>query len=117
MGIFLADVSGSMKGLALNNLKRALIEGSRFIDPQNAIGLVVFSDKVEQRLPVRKFDLLHRAAFVAAVEDMDANGNTAMYDGIMVSLKLLLAAKNQMPNSKPMLFLLTDGETNHGLTY
>ena len=38
--IFLCDVSGSMGGSRLNGVKKALTSGSKFISPENSIGLV-----------------------------------------------------------------------------
>ncbi len=117
VAVFLGDVSGSMEGVPLRNLKRALLAGSQFIDPENSIGLVVFNQEVKQLLSVGKFTLNHRAMFTAAVQDMSAGGGTAMYDGIVVALKLLVAAKAKQPECKPLLIVLTDGETNAGLSF
>ena len=74
VAVFLGDVSGSMEGVPLRNLKRALMAGSQFIDPENSIGLVVFNQEVKQLLPVGKFTLNQRALFTAAVQDMSAGG-------------------------------------------
>jgi Ca-activated chloride channel homolog len=117
VAVFLGDVSGSMEGVPLRNLKRALMAGSQFIDPENSIGLVVFNQEVKQLLPVGKFTLNQRALFTAAVQDMRAGGGTAMYDGILVALKMLVAAKAKQPECKPLLIVLTDGETNTGLSF
>ena len=40
-----------------------------------------------------------------------------MYDGILVALKMLVAAKAKQPECKPLLIVLTDGETNAGLSF
>ena len=113
--VFLCDVSGSMDGSRLNALKKSLLGGSEFIAPENSIGIVLFSNQVSVVLPIEKFTLAHKASFHAAVEDMTAGGQTAMYSGIVVSLSLLLDEKQKNPNAKTTLFVLTDGETNAGL--
>ncbi len=115
--IFLCDVSGSMNGSRLNALKKSLLGGSEFIGSENSIGLVVFNHAVSVTLPVQPFNLSHKAAFHAAVEDMSAGGQTAMYSGIAVSLSMLLQEKQKNPNAKTTLFVLTDGETNNGLKF
>lgn len=115
--IFLCDVSGSMSGSRLQGVKDALVKGSAFISPDHAIGLATFNDGVTINLPIKKFDLLHRASFVAAVEDTSAEGKTAMYNGIAIALKLLAAEKQAHPEVRPMLFVLTDGQTMTGITY
>jgi Ca-activated chloride channel family protein len=115
--VFLSDVSGSMRGSRLRQLKRALLDGSSFIAPGNSIGLVEFSTDVRLVLPIKPFELLHRSAFHSAVQQMDADGNTAMYDGVAMALTLLVQDKRDNPDVKPMLFVLTDGETNRGLGF
>lgn len=117
VAVFLCDVSGSMHGGRLSRVKSALLQGSEFIGTNNSIGMVTFSDRVRKVLPVRQFDLNHKSAFRAAVEDMAAGGNTAMYDGVVASLSMLNAAVSANPNARPMLFVLTDGETNRGLDF
>ncbi len=115
--IFLCDVSGSMNGSRLNALKKSLLGGGEFIGSENSIGLVVFNHAVSVTLPIQPFNLSHKAAFHAAVEDMSAGGQTAMYSGIAVSLSMLLQEKQKNPNAKTTLFVLTDGETNNGLKF
>jgi Ca-activated chloride channel family protein len=115
--VFLCDVSGSMDGVPLQNLKRALLTGSQFIAAENAIGLVVFSDSVQQLLPIQQLTSHHRAMFAAAVQEMTAGGQTAMYNGMLVALKMLVTEKAVHPDSKPLLFVLTDGQTNAGLAF
>ena len=117
VAVFLCDVSGSMGGARINRLKNSLMGGSVFINPRNSIGLVLFSSKVTVVLPIAKFNLTQKAAFHAAVEDIRAGGRTAMYDGIAVALSLLLKEKENNPQAKPMLFVLTDGETGQGLSF
>ena len=106
-----------MDGARIAGVRRALIAGSKFISPENSIGLVLFSDKVRVVLPIRKFNLKQRARFVAAVEDMSVGGSTAMYDGVIEALSLLAEEKRRNPGVKPMLFVLTDGKTNMGHGY
>ena len=48
------------------------------------------------------------------MEDMQAVGGTATYDGITVGVKMLLEAKVKNPDAKLMLFLLSDGKQNEG---
>jgi Ca-activated chloride channel homolog len=115
--VFLADVSGSMGGTKIRQLRQALIEGSSFISSQNAIGLVSFASNVSVLLPIRPFQLVQQSAFQGAVKHLEAEGNTAMYDGIIVALSMLADYKRANPEVRPMLFVLTDGQTNRGLGF
>lgn len=112
--VFVADVSGSMAGEPLNNLKKSLINASQYINSDNYIGLVSYNSDVFINLPIAQFDLNHRAYFTGAVEDLDASGGTASFDAVCVALKMLLEAKEQNPDTKLIMFLLSDGETNSG---
>jgi Ca-activated chloride channel family protein len=112
--VFVADVSGSMDGAPLNRLKQSLLKASQYIGKDNSVGLVTFSTDVNINLPIAKFDLNQRSLFTGAVNDMQANGNTAMYDGIITATKMLVKEKAKNPKAKLMLFVLTDGETNCG---
>lgn len=114
VAVFVADVSGSMEGNPLNKLKQSLLTGSQYISKDNSIGLVTFSSDVNINLPIAKFDLNQRSLFTGAVEDMTPGGSTAMFDGIIVGIKMLMEEKAKNPNAKLMLFVLTDGETNSG---
>ena len=103
-----------MAGEPLNKLKQSLITGSQYISSDASIGLVSFSTDVNINLPIGKFDLNQRSLFVGAVESLNAGGNTAMFDAIIVATKILREEKDKNPNAKLMLFVLSDGETNYG---
>ena len=118
MAVFIADVSGSMGGAPLQNLQNSLINGSQYINATNYVGLVSYSTNVTVELPIAKFDLNQRSYFTGAVQSLSANGNTATYDAVLVALDMLMQAKEtaeaQGETIKPLLFVLSDGETNIG---
>lgn len=115
--VFVADVSGSMEGNRIAGVQQALREGASFISPESAIGLVTFNHEVQVRLPVRPFAALQNAAFQTAVDQMFPGGGTAMYDAIAVGLRQILDYRAENPDVRPMLFVLTDGETQDGMIY
>ena len=112
--VFVADISGSMMGEPLNELKKSLLNGAQYINSDNSIGLVTYSTDVYVNLPIAKFDINQRSLFAGAVTDLDASGSTATFDAILVALNMLMEAKQANPDTKPMLFVLSDGETNTG---
>ena len=116
IAVFVADVSGSMDGDPLSQLKKSLINGAQYINDNNYVGLVSYSSGVTKEVPIDKFDLNQRAYFQGAVEDLTAGGGTATYDGITVAIDMLEKAKKDKPNAKVMLFLLSDGVTTQGIT-
>jgi Ca-activated chloride channel family protein len=112
--VFVADVSGSMMGEPLNKLKESLRQGQKYIGQDNLIGLVSYSDDVRIDLPIAKFNLTQRSLFAGAVDDMQAVGSTATFDAIAVAMQMILDQQAIDPNLKPMIFVLSDGETNRG---
>ncbi|HAJ96905.1 MAG TPA: VWA domain-containing protein [Ruminococcus sp.] len=114
VAVFIADVSGSMIGDPLNRLKESLKSSSQYIGSKNYIGLVSYSNDVQVNLPIGEFDLNQRSYFTGAVEDLSASGATCTYDAVLQGIKMLEESKSAIPNAKPMLFVLSDGETNLG---
>lgn len=114
IAVFVADISGSMAGTPINSLKESLLATSSYISSDNYIGLVSYADNVHINLPVAKFDDEQRAYFSGAVKSLDIEGNTATYDALLIALKLMIDKKEEIPNAKLMLFLLSDGQQNRG---
>lgn len=112
--VFVADVSGSMEGSPLLKLKASLNQATDFIGNDADVGLVTFSDSVNIAVPIGKFDATQKSYFSNAVKNLKAGGSTAMFDAIIASEKMLIDAKEKNPNTRLMLFVLTDGETNRG---
>ncbi len=112
--VFVSDISGSMEGSPLLKLKASLNRASTFIDENTNIGLVTFSDTVNITLPIAKFDNTQKGYFLNAVKSMRASGGTAMFDAIIVAEHMLMEKYKENPNTRLMLFVLTDGESNRG---
>ncbi len=114
IAVFVADVSGSMFGSPINKLKESLINASQYINKNNYIGLVSYSSNVTINLPIAQFDLNQRSYFNGTVQSLSANGNTATFDAILVATNMLIEKQKEVPDSKLMMFVLSDGETNEG---
>ncbi|WP_219837291.1 VWA domain-containing protein [Paenibacillus sp. R14(2021)] len=114
--VFVTDTSGSMAGEPLNRLKESLLKGQKYLGKDNSIGLVSYSDDVSIKLPIKKYDTLQQSMFVGAVDSLQAAGGTATFDGIVVAMKMLQDELKANPNVKPLIFVLSDGETNEGLS-
>ncbi|WP_313638378.1 VWA domain-containing protein [Paenibacillus sp.] len=112
--VFVADVSGSMNGEPLYRLKQSLLTGQKFLGKDNSIGFVSYSDNVTINLPIGKYDTNQQSMFVGAIDSLQANGGTATFDGIVVALKMLQDEMKINPELKPIIFVLSDGETNEG---
>lgn len=115
--VFVADVSGSMDGTRIKNLKKALIESSDLISSTNAIGLVSYNESVNVDLNIRPFNIQQKALFIGAVEDLSTGGNTATNNAVLAAAKELIAYSRDHSDHKLVIFILSDGETNKGLDY
>lgn len=115
--VFVADISGSMEGSPLLNLKASLNRAIEVIASNANVGLITFSDDVNVAVQIGKFENNQRSYFSSAVKAMRAGGSTAMFDAVVVAQKMLMDAKIRNPNTKLMLFVLTDGETNRGYSF
>jgi Ca-activated chloride channel family protein len=111
---FVADTSGSMEGLRIKNLKKALIESSDLINTNNAIGLITYNDRVNVDLFIKPFNLQQKALFIGAVERLYAGGKTATNDAVLVAVDRLNEFEKTHPGYKKVIFVLSDGETNRG---
>ena len=114
IAVFVADISGSMGGTPLKSLKESLLSTSSYISSDNYIGLISYSASVHLNLPIDEFDAEHRAYFSGAVKDLDIEGSTATYDAVLVGLKMMIDKKEEIPNAKMMMFVLSDGDQNAG---
>lgn len=112
--VFVADVSGSMAGEPLNRLKESLLKGQKFLGKDNSIGFVSYSSDVTINLPIGKYDTNQQSMFVGAINSLQPVGGTATFDGLVVAMKMLKDELAVNPDMKPLIFVLSDGETNEG---
>jgi len=115
--IFVADVSGSMAGQRLDNLKRALVESADLINSVNAIGLVSYHEQVNVDLFVKSFDVRQKALFIGAVQRLTPGSRTATNDAVVVAANQLIEFKDKNPDHKLIMFVLSDGKTNRGMDF
>lgn len=114
VAVFVADCSGSMDGAPMMQLKESLSNGMNYINENNYIGLVSYSNNVTVELPIAKFDMNQKAYFQGAIDGLYASGGTASYNAIVVAEDMIEKAKVDHPNAKTMIFLLSDGAANQG---
>jgi Ca-activated chloride channel family protein len=115
--VFVVDVSGSMEGTRIQAVREAMVAARDFIKPETEVGVVEFNDVAMKRLDIAEFDLNQQGRYTAIAEDLTPGGGTAMYDGIVLGLKMLEDQRVTNPDVKPILVVLTDGETTDGLSF
>ncbi|MFK8025329.1 MAG: VWA domain-containing protein [Ilumatobacter sp.] len=115
--VFVVDVSGSMEGTRIQALRLAMLSAREFIKPETRVGIVEFDSNAVRRLTIGEFDLNQQGRYTAIAEDLSPGGGTAMYDGIVLGLDMLEEEVASNPDVKPLLVVLTDGETTEGLNF
>ena len=58
-----------------------------------------------------------KAYFTSAIKGLSANGGTATFDGTLVAIKMIQDKMKEYPNARPVIFVLSDGETNTGYSF
>ncbi len=80
--LLVIDVSGSMEGDKMEQAKEA---AHRFLDrvpAQNRVGLTIFSDFVEEVVPVKPFETVEND-IRTSIDNIYADGGTALFDAVM----------------------------------
>ena len=114
IAVFVTDVSGSMEGKPITSLKSGLVAASQYIDETNYIGLVSYANKVTVELPIDKFTSQQRAKFNGATKSLAVGGNTNTYTAVLQALKMIDDKKQEVPDARGVIFLLSDGDQNSG---
>ena len=117
VGVFVTDISGSMEGEPINKLKQSLLNSLQYINEDNYIGLVSYSSNVTINVPIDSMNNNQKAYFTSAIKGLTANGGTATYDGTLVAIKMIQDKLKEHPNARPVIFVLSDGETNTGHSF
>jgi Ca-activated chloride channel family protein len=111
------DTSGSMnQEQRLSQVKKAIRVASSAINAGNHVGLITFGDRPTRQLPLAPMDERGRQRLLATVQNLQADGSTALYDGLAVGLADLMRARGKDPNGRFHLLLLSDGKPTTGLS-
>ncbi len=111
------DTSGSMEGERLNALKQSLQRALQEINLGNYVGLLSFSDRPHKIVSLAPFDTSQHQRLLAAIDHLRADGNTALYDGVIVGLAELMNYRKKDLDGRFYLLLLSNGEVNRGLRF
>ena len=111
------DRSGSMRQHGrMRQLKKAVAIASGAINPGNQVGLISFGDRPIRHLPLQPYDSAMRGRLLAAVQELEPEGSTAIYDGLAVAVADLMRARQRDPQGRFVVLLLSDGDRTSGLT-
>jgi Ca-activated chloride channel family protein len=101
------DRSTSMQGMRLQQVKEGTRQIVDRLNEDDALAVVVFSDRAEVILPSQKN--VDKAMAKSIASTIQPSGGTEMLQGLTAGLKEL--ERNRSPESVNHLILLTDGQT------
>ena len=107
--LLVLDTSGSMSEAGrLENAKRGLEAFLAQIQPQDRVGLTIFSDQIQPLIPIGPFTK-NKAELESMVHRLIADGGTAVYDATADAFRTVsnLAGRDDRINA---VVVLTDGE-------
>jgi len=111
--VFLIDVSGSMFGDdRLGLLKKSFKKLVEKLDKDDKVSIVTYASGVNTLLDSVSGD--KKDEIIEAIENLEAGGSTAGYDGIQRAYAL--AEKNYSKDANNRIILATDGDFNVGIS-
>lgn len=123
--VFVLDTSGSMEGYRLQSLQEtmtSLIDGTATVDGmpvglrgREHVNILPFASEPGEPV-TRTYDLAEpggREALAGAIDDLSAEGLTAVYDSVLEAHSLVDTA----PGVIPSIVVMTDGDATAGATF
>ncbi len=106
------DVSGSMRGMKIENTKQALRMAARILREGDNLAMCVFSDSARLVLPPTSYNEKTRGIFESVIDELRPGGMTYLFDGLDLGLQHAEA----MHSDNNLTLLLSDGQANVGET-
>lgn len=103
------DRSGSMRGKPMETVREAALRLIDQLTPQDRLSLVSFNHEAEVVLANDRVE--DRKEIATRIENLVANGGTAIDEGLKLGIEEAAKGKQE---SVSQIFLLTDGENEHG---
>jgi Ca-activated chloride channel family protein len=111
---FVVDTSSSMKGDKLQQAKDGLTRALDAMAVNNQVGFLSFDTHIRTQIPVEPLTA-NRFRIADAVQQVQANGQTALYDAVQAGIEMTDAAPGEQDAIRAVV-VLTDGQANKGQT-
>ncbi|MDX1616363.1 MAG: substrate-binding domain-containing protein [Candidatus Promineifilaceae bacterium] len=112
--VMLIDVSGSMRGDKIDNVRRAAVEFVQQMGDDDLLTIIAFSHELTLLSDHTQVGP-NREALVNAIRSLDAAGDTALYDAIGLGAEQIAATS--APDTANALVVLTDGQDTFSFRY
>ena len=103
----LLDVSGSMRGDKIDNMREAAIQFVEQMGDDDFLTIIAFSDSLPVIVEHQQVGPA-RDQIINAIEDLNAAGDTALYDAIGMGASII--DQTDSPETTNALVVLTDGQ-------
>ncbi len=103
------DHSGSMNGRPIETVKKAAIQLIERLNPGDRISIVAFDHRAKVLVKNQAIDDID--SIIKQIKRLSADGGTAIDEGLKLGIEEVAKGKQ---DSVSQLFLLTDGENEHG---
>ena len=110
------DVSGSMEGDKIAAARDTALAVARALTPRDRLTIVTFSHVTQLLLDACPMDAEGHNAAQRAITRLEADGNTNLWDGWLLAGERVAQAMSRDPKATHRVLLLSDGQTNTGLT-
>jgi Ca-activated chloride channel family protein len=105
--VMLLDVSGSMRGEKIDNMREAAIQFVQQMGDDDFLTIIAFSDSLPVIVDHQQVGPA-RDQIINAIEDLRAAGDTALYDAIGTGASIV--DRTNSPETANALVVLTDGQ-------
>ena len=113
------DISGSMKGQKLTQIKLSLKSIISFMTPKDRLCIILFNDNANIYLNLDFMTEEKKKIYLEKIEKIKAHGGTNILSGLTKALEILKEDKKNENNNEPMeemrvktVMLLSDGYDN-----
>lgn len=107
-GVWLVDISGSMQGERLQNVKDSLIEQVNLIPDDSIVSIITFETEIEDVILNMKIDENSRKQIAEKVKTITDRGTTSLYAALRKGIDVVRGYRGELKIKK--IYLLTDGE-------
>ncbi len=112
--VMLLDVSGSMEGDKMEQMRSAAIQFVEQMGDDDLITIIAFSHELPLVVNNQRVET-SREQVIASIDNLEAYGDTALYDAIGIGATIL--EQNSTPDTANALVVLTDGQDTYSYRY
>jgi Ca-activated chloride channel homolog len=110
------DVSSSMAGDKIDAARRAARAVAEALTERDRLSIIAFDSRAELLLDACAMDGAGRAAALTAIAGLVDRGSTNLFDGWLLAAERVAVAMAASPQASHRVLLLSDGQTNRGVT-